>query len=42
MSYRNTCVAMGTSFGPPEFSIKVADTDKISSLAAIAKDFYQE
>ena len=36
MAYRNSRVAMGTSFGPPEFSIKVADPQRVQSLVAIA------
>ena len=36
MAYRNSRVAMGASFGPPEFSIKVADPQRVQSLVAIA------
>lgn len=40
MSYRNHSVSMGASFGPPEFSIKVADPDKVRSLVTIAKSIH--
>ncbi len=36
-TYRNHSVTMGASFGPPEFSIKVADRDKVNSMMTIAK-----
>ncbi len=41
VSHRNPNVSMGTSFGPPEFSIKVADSDKVKSLVAIAKCIHE-
>ena len=37
MGYCNTRVTMGASFGPPEYSMKVADKDRITSLLLIWK-----
>ena len=36
MTYRNSRVAMGASFGPPEFSVKVADPQRVHTLVATA------
>lgn len=36
MVYRNQCVSMGASYGPPEFSIKVADTTRVERFAVLA------
>lgn len=36
--FRNTRVSMGASFGPPEYSNKVADSQRVSSMVAIAAD----
>ncbi len=36
MVYRNQCVSMGASYGPPEFSIKVADTARVEQFARLA------
>ena len=38
MTYRNGRVAMGAKYGPPEFSVKVAGPDKVSSLVTIGKN----
>lgn len=37
MEYCHTGVSMGASFGPPEFSVKVADTDRVCILLATAR-----
>ena len=37
MTYRNGRVSMGASYGPPEFSIKVADTARVKQFAALAE-----
>ena len=42
MSYRNTHVSMGASYGPPEFSIKVADSARVESLLAIAETIWSQ
>ena len=42
MSYRNTHVSMGASYGPPEFSTKIADSERIEALLAIAKTAWSE
>ena len=36
MVYRNQCVSMGASYGPPEFSIKVANTARVEQFAVLA------
>lgn len=35
MKYRNSNVSMGGQFGPPEFSVSVADSKKISGVQAL-------
>lgn len=40
MTYCNTGVSMGAKFGPPEFSVKVADRDRVNSLLDIAKGMW--
>lgn len=40
MGYCNSAVNMGASFGPPEFSVKVADKEKVFRLQAISKTMY--
>ena len=37
MVYRNGRVSMGASYGPPEFSIKVADTVRVEQFAVLAQ-----
>ena len=36
MQYCNTSVSMGASFGPPEFSLKFADEDRVRNFLATA------
>ena len=36
MQYRNSAVAMGASYGPPEYAVKVADPDRVAALISIA------
>ena len=38
MSFRRDGVSMGTTFGPPEYSVKVTDRDKVQRLVARATD----
>ena len=37
MVYRNGRVSMGASYGPPEFSIKVADIARVEQFAVLAE-----
>lgn len=38
MQYCNTGVAMGARFGPPEFSVQVADESRVCNLVAAARN----
>ncbi len=38
MEYCNTAVSMGAKFGPPEFSMKVADTERVCNLVRTARE----
>ena len=37
MSYRNTNVCMGTKYGASEYTVKVADTDRVQMMLSIAQ-----
>ena len=36
MAFRNTRINMGASFGPPEYSVKMADRERVQRLVSIA------
>ena len=38
MEFRNTRVSMGANFGPPEYSTKVADMERVASMVALSAD----
>ena len=42
MSYRNDNVSMGALYGAPEYTVKVANTDRIQTLLSIAQSHSQQ
>lgn len=38
MDHRNTAVKMGTSFGPPEFLMRVTDRDRVKSMVRASRE----
>ena len=40
MSFRRDGVTMGATFGPPEYSVKATDRDKVQRLVARATDVW--
>ena len=38
MTHRNTHTPMGSSYGPSEYTLKVADKDRVKSLIRIARE----
>ena len=40
MSFRKDGVSMGATFGPPEYSVKVTDRDKVQKLVAMATNIW--
>ena len=41
MRFRNSCVTMGASFGPLEFSVKVADCTRVENLVSLATQVWK-
>lgn len=42
MGYRHGGVSMGASFSPPEYSVKVTDSNKVQKLVNLADSYWDE